>query len=223
MRSVFNKMAATVIQTDKLDLAPGRIGSGVHARVAMAPGEVCGYLSGKLIHFEESVSPEGSNSVQVGPDLYILPKFPVLYINHSCNPNAGLSHDLSLIAIRDIHPGEELFIDYSTTMFERHFTMDCLCDEPNCRGTIEDFDLLPDQLQQHYIELGIVQSFISERFGYQGEQRGSGLVEAINLELGVESIGKRGGNEPLRSDRKPAIANQLQVQAETGSPVNRLK
>lgn len=216
----FTRMNDTTAQTDKLYLAPGHLGCGVRARTSIAKGEVCGYLSGKLIRFQESTSTEGSNSVQVGPDLYVLPKFPMLYMNHSCNPNAGLSHDLSLVAIRDIHLDEEIVIDYSTTMFEKHFTMDCLCKEPVCRQVIEDFDLLPEALQQHYIDLGIVQSFISEQYDARNNHAASGLVKAINAELGIESKYRK---KFSFLNRETTPAGDVHIRSQIDSPVNPLR
>lgn len=59
------------------------------------------------------------------------------YVNHCCNPNvyARIVKDHILyMSARDIHPGEELTLDY-------HFDKDvervpCHCGAPNCRGTI---------------------------------------------------------------------------------------
>lgn len=59
------------------------------------------------------------------------------YINHCCDPNCYAwiyrGHILYM-SLRDIHPGEELTIDY-------HFDKDvekvpCACGAKNCRGTI---------------------------------------------------------------------------------------
>jgi SET domain-containing protein len=59
------------------------------------------------------------------------------YINHSCEPNAFMqilySHIL-FIALRDIQPGEEITIDYETTLHSNRKR--CTCRAPSCRGTI---------------------------------------------------------------------------------------
>ena len=54
----------------------------------------------------------------------------------------------------------EIVFDYSTTMLERHWELDCGCKSQHCRLRIRDFDLIPATLQRHYLSLGIVQSFI---------------------------------------------------------------
>jgi hypothetical protein len=37
----------------------------------------------------------------------------MLFINHSCEPNVGLSGNTALVAMRDIGPGEELTTDFA--------------------------------------------------------------------------------------------------------------
>ena len=59
------------------------------------------------------------------------------YINHSCQPNAYMRTTrghLLFMALRDIHPGEEITVDYILTHHPN--TKRCHCQAPNCRGTI---------------------------------------------------------------------------------------
>ena len=59
------------------------------------------------------------------------------YINHSCEPNSFMritcGHIL-FIALRDIHPGEEITLDYVTTYHSDR--KKCRCRAATCRGTI---------------------------------------------------------------------------------------
>ena len=57
-------------------------------------------------------------------------------VNHSCAPNLGLfpmvgaggvDGDLFLVARREIAAGEELSFDYSTSMVDEPWAMDCAC------------------------------------------------------------------------------------------------
>ncbi|HZB44387.1 MAG TPA: SET domain-containing protein-lysine N-methyltransferase [Pyrinomonadaceae bacterium] len=61
------------------------------------------------------------------------------YINHSCAPNAYMrltrGHIL-FMALRDIRPGEEITLDYETTLHPD--TKKCRCNARGCRGTIND-------------------------------------------------------------------------------------
>jgi SET domain-containing protein len=59
------------------------------------------------------------------------------YINHSCEPNAFMQilyNHILFIALRDIGPGEEITIDYETTLHSNKKR--CVCRAPSCRGTI---------------------------------------------------------------------------------------
>jgi len=59
------------------------------------------------------------------------------YINHCCEPNAFMrtvyGHVL-FFALRDIHAGEEISIDYEQTLHPD--SKRCFCGAKNCRGTI---------------------------------------------------------------------------------------
>ena len=59
------------------------------------------------------------------------------YINHSCQPNAymrTLYGHVLFFALRDIEPGEEITIDYESTLHSDDKR--CICGAPSCRGTI---------------------------------------------------------------------------------------
>jgi uncharacterized protein len=59
------------------------------------------------------------------------------YINHSCEPNAYMKilyDHILFIALRDINPGEEITIDYESTLHSNKKR--CTCGAPSCRRTI---------------------------------------------------------------------------------------
>jgi SET domain-containing protein len=59
------------------------------------------------------------------------------YINHSCEPNAFMQilyGHILFIALRDIEAGEEITIDYESTLHSNKKR--CVCGAPSCRGTI---------------------------------------------------------------------------------------
>lgn len=63
------------------------------------------------------------------------------YINHSCTPNAFMKilyGHILFIALRDIKPGEEITIDYESTLHSD--TKRCSCGANSCRGTINKID-----------------------------------------------------------------------------------
>jgi hypothetical protein len=153
------------LETPGVYLGKSNTGLGIFAVRHAREGEVLLHLNGDAISLEESIAlgEDECYSVQVEANGYIQPGSPARFINHSCEPNCGLTGDLFLVAITDIDKDEELFFDYSTTMLERRWEMDCGCGTSSCRGRIRDFDTLPPHLQQHYRSLGIVQPFILEQ------------------------------------------------------------
>lgn len=70
--------------------------------------------------------------------------------NHSCNPNAGLRGQISLVAMRDIEAGEEICFDYATSDGHPDFYMECRCGQPNCRGAVTGDDWKNPELQARY-------------------------------------------------------------------------
>ncbi|MDB5026619.1 MAG: nuclear protein [Candidatus Eremiobacteraeota bacterium] len=59
------------------------------------------------------------------------------FINHSCRPNAfmqTIGRRLLVLALRDIRPGEEITVDYVSSLHSDRKR--CSCSAPACRGTI---------------------------------------------------------------------------------------
>jgi SET domain-containing protein len=59
------------------------------------------------------------------------------YINHCCEPNAYMKilyGHILFIALREIKPGEEITIDYESTLHSNKKR--CTCGAASCRGTI---------------------------------------------------------------------------------------
>src|SRR5207237_8815081 len=60
------------------------------------------------------------------------------YINHSCQPNAYMRNTrghLVFMALRVLHPGEEITVDCFATLHPN--SKRCHCKAPNCRGPIK--------------------------------------------------------------------------------------
>ena len=140
-------------------------GLGVFALSPIPSGERI-----RIVNIEREVTEEQPLGPKDNPDHAFLSDGKILlvgepdrYLNHSCNPNAGLRFDgvyINLIAIVDIQAGQEITFDYSTTMQAFGFEMACACGAPNCRGTVKDFIHIPNETQRKYIHLGIVPNYI---------------------------------------------------------------
>jgi len=146
-------------------------GRGVFANRNFKKGEAIFEFHGNFCTYEESPTPYNEvedHFVQIGENLYMGPSGNIDdFFNHSCNPNSGLKINgkkVFLIAIEDIKKDDEITWDYSTTMDEDDWEMDCNCDSKNCRGRIRDFKYLPSDIQKRYLDLGIVPEYISKNF-----------------------------------------------------------
>ena len=145
-----------------LEVREGTEGRGVFAGEPIARGTLIAPFTGPFLRYEQtSVS---TYALQIGPDLYIGESGGVDDLfNHSCDPNAGVmisGTSAELRAIRDIAPGEEIAFDYSTTLDEEDFTMDCRCGSPFCRGVIGDGSDLPPEVWERYRALGILPDYV---------------------------------------------------------------
>jgi hypothetical protein len=138
------------------------IGRGVFASRYFEPGQPMLTLGGPILALPEmrSLGADRAYALQIGPAEFMDLAPPGRYLNHSCDPNAGILDDRVLIALRPIVPGEEIRFDYSTAMREDHWTMECRCGEYLCRRVVLDFHHLPPITQNRYLQLGIVQRFI---------------------------------------------------------------
>ena len=150
------------MSSSTVEVGRGAFGRGVFATQAFRPGQPILVLSGPVLDLAEVLGLGGDRAyaLQIGPDAYLDTMPPGRYANHSCDPNAGILNDRRLIALRAIETGEEIQFDYSTTMSQDHWAMECRCEQSACRRVILDFHHLPPITQNRYLQLGIVQRFI---------------------------------------------------------------
>ncbi len=153
-----------IASRQRCNFGESELHQGVFASQSYQPGQPILVLTGPLLCHEEilALGADQAHAIQMGPDHYMDPMPPARHINHSCDPNAGIVGDRVLIALRAIGSGEEICFDYSTTMSEDHWTMECRCGGPLCRRVVLDFHYLPPIVQNRYLQLGIVQRFIVE-------------------------------------------------------------
>ncbi|MEZ4699746.1 MAG: SET domain-containing protein [Rhodothermales bacterium] len=142
------------------------VGRGVFAARHFKPGELILTFSGPRIDHTSPLhhTEHAGNLLQTGKYTYIYPDAPGLYVNHSCEPNAGIFPHRRLVALTPVEPGEEIRFDYSTTMDDGIWTLNCLCGQPTCRHVVTDFKTLDPQLQASYLMRGIVLRFIARTY-----------------------------------------------------------
>ena len=148
--------------TNKFHIRTCEVGLGVFASRDLMPGETILAPEGPIIDFAETKrrGPRECMAIQIGFDRYIDTQAPGVFVNHSCEPNAGIRQNQNLVALREIRQGQEIRYDYSTTMEEDSFAMQCRCGAPTCREWVRDFSTLPRALRERYLAQGMVMDFI---------------------------------------------------------------
>ncbi|MFO1434944.1 MAG: SET domain-containing protein-lysine N-methyltransferase [Gammaproteobacteria bacterium] len=110
---------------------------------------------------EERALPDeiNDNGIFVTPDLVIGVKNlseieGATYVNHSCDPNAGIKGQIFLVAMRDIAVGEEITFDYAMALHRSPgnppYKFSCECGSSRCRGEVTDEDWKLPELRQRY-------------------------------------------------------------------------
>jgi len=143
-------------------IGPTEVGRGLYVTRDFLAGEEILVFHGRRIDFTATLAKgdRECDAFQIGPDLYLDLVPPGVYINHSCEPNTGVRDDVRLVALRDLREGEEIRYDYSTTMDEDHWTLECLCGAPSCRGVIRDFRWLPKRTKKFLLRHNVVPAYV---------------------------------------------------------------
>ena len=136
---------------------PAKGNFGLFAHEAIHQGEllICwaGYIA-TADEFEQLPPFEREHSVQIEENLYQIPyavgEDPGDYVNHSCDPNLGLSSSISLVALRDIQPDEEACFDYAMSDSTPYDEFTCGCGTNLCRGVVTGNDWQIPALQARY-------------------------------------------------------------------------
>lgn len=150
---------------EPISIARAKVGKGVFATRHIKAGELICVMKGDKVSSKQlSIESARRRNILVDPlqidnDTYLLLSQPYLYINHSCDPNAGLKNSVNLTAITNINKGEEILYDYSTTWYDG---MECKCGSKNCRKHISDYFTIPLRIRKKYKVLEIVPKFIPD-------------------------------------------------------------
>jgi SET domain-containing protein len=142
----------------KLEARPRseRGGYGVYTRQPIEKGELLSVWGGKVTEageFSRLTEFTQRRSIQVEEDLYlvpVIPQEPADFVNHCCDPNAGMSGQIALVAIRDIQAGEEICYDYAMSDGSPYDEFECNCGAPNCRGRVTGDNWRDAELQEKY-------------------------------------------------------------------------
>lgn len=122
---------------------------GLFAKRNIKKGEVIFTFRGTIVTGRLPYT-MGECWLQIGKNRWIAPspRNPGRFINHSCNPNAGIKNLADIVAIRNIKKGEEVAYDYAMTDY--CFNMGCYCGAENCRKIIKGYKHLSPALKKKY-------------------------------------------------------------------------
>ncbi len=135
---------------------PEKGGGGVFAVEPIPAGVLVCMWAGRVLTSQELHRvPEAQrpHTVQIEEDLYLAPAGspePTDYVNHSCDPNCGMSGQCGVITMRDVAAGEELCVDYAMCDGSPYDEFQCACGSPLCRGRVTGDDWRLEELQRRY-------------------------------------------------------------------------
>ena len=144
-------------------------GFGTFARRRIMAGELIAAFGGRVVTLREwrgLPEEERRRSLAIHDDLELVQcnrSHPGDgdWINHSCEPNAGIRGQIFLVAMRDIEEGEEITFDYAMVICDPDFRMECRCGRRNCRKMVTGNDWKEPGLQYRY--RGFLSLYIQER------------------------------------------------------------
>lgn len=155
-------------------LKADKSGNSIFALDPIQKGELIAVFGGVVYEWETFIHlPERERMLclQVEDRHFLVPR-PIGegdYVNHSCNPNAGLSGQIGLVAMRDIQIGEEVCFDYAMCDTMPYDEFDCLCGAFNCRHKVGGSDWQRPELQKRYA--GFFSPHVQRRIDRQRAER----------------------------------------------------
>jgi SET domain-containing protein len=152
-------------------------GRGLFAISNIAKDEIVAIKGGHIVDrktLREKITPRlGPVEIQIDDGLFIAPvtdaerELSMLYSNHSCDANLGMRGEITFVAKRDIHAGEELAHDWAMTD-DDEYSVECKCGAPNCRKILTGKDWQRPELQKRYA--GYFSAYLARKIAAMREQ-----------------------------------------------------
>lgn len=168
---MFNSFLAPGLYGDEI---AGKGGRGVFAELPIPRGTLLVVFGGDAISRKdvERLTPELRPLViQVDEDCFLVSTKPgpADWVNHSCEPNAGIQGQITLVALRDISVGEEITFDYAMCDGCDYDEFPCGCGARTCRGRVTGEDWRKPELIARY--QGYRSTYLDVRLAREGEGR----------------------------------------------------
>jgi uncharacterized protein len=149
---------------------PEKGGYGVFTTGPFKKDEVLMVWGGTIVNDDElklASDYERIHGLQVEENLFQIPiteNDPSEMVNHSCDPNAGILGQITLVAFRDISGGEEISFDYAMSDSNPYDEFTCQCGSPRCRGKVTGEDWRNPDLQRLY--KGYFSAYLQRRINH---------------------------------------------------------
>lgn len=130
-------------------------GRGLFASKNISKGEIVFIMKGRIIKLNKNNAEKIFNEpdiMGIDKDLWIDPIPPYKYINHSCNPNAGIRGRVTFVALRNIKKDEEITFDYYVSE-DSLWNIKCCCGSKNCRKIIRGIRFIHPESFKKYASL----------------------------------------------------------------------
>ena len=156
---------------------PHKGGHGIFALEPIQAGELLVLWGGVVTpanEFFQLPAEVRRYSIQIEEELFLVPEWPpepASFINHSCDPNAGLSGQIALVAMRDIAAGEEICFDYAMSDGSPYDEFECHCGASTCRGRVTGDDWRRPELWERYA--GYFSPYLQRRIERLRRQQGN--------------------------------------------------
>jgi hypothetical protein len=130
-------------------------GHAVYAAEPIAAGEMLVVFGGSVLPADQLsslTSEERRRVLQIDDELYLFSDVESTpdWVNHCCEPNAGLLGQVVLVALRDIEAGEEICYDYAMSDGSAYDHFECRCGRAACRGQVTGDDWKLEALWSRY-------------------------------------------------------------------------
>lgn len=146
----------------RIEFRKSRIsGDGMFAREPFKKGEVVCIVGGRAMTDAEFAAFQATHSfyncIQIDENLHLVEDPEITRsldgsMNHSCDANAWMEDEATLVSRRDIEAGEEVTVDYALFTTQSNWMLDnrCHCGSPHCRRVITGDDWQRADVQERY-------------------------------------------------------------------------
>ena len=158
-------------------------GYGSYAIAPILKGELLAMFGGTVVEYSQlrQLSEYRQQiGIQIDDNLFLVTAIigDGDYLNHSCDPNAGLWGQMGLVALRDITVGEEVCFDYAMCDSVDYDEFECGCGTSQCRGIIRGTDWQIPALWERYD--GYYSPYLQRKINARKQEKVAVMVNGHN-------------------------------------------